>query len=274
MQRILTLVLYFIILASNCFAQDMPERIVSLGPHLTEQIYLLGAQDKLVGVTSYCTKPKDAQSKEIVGSVVEANIEKILFLNPDVVLMIPLTDLKAKRRLESLGIKVVEFPQVADFPQICAQTLALGKLVGKEEQAQAIVSAAKAQVVKIQKEVSGKPHKVFIQVGANPLFTMNKDFFIHDLVERAGGINIGENASGGIFSREKVVEENPDLIIITTMGIIGKDEKQEWEKFKIINAVKNNKIFIMDSDLVCSPTPDNFVRALKEIVLFMHGEQV
>ena len=179
--------------------------------------------------------------------------------------------MKAKQKLESLGIKVFEFSQVADFPQISKQCLELGRLVGKEKEAYKIVSKAEMEVARIQEEAAFfKPQKVFIQVGARPLFTMNKDFFIHDLVVRAGGINIGENSSNGIFSREKVVEANPDLIIITTMGIVGRDEQKVWEKFKTINAVINKKIFIMDSDLVCSPTPDNFVRALRDIVKFMY----
>ena len=250
---------------------NYPQRIVSLAPFLTEELYLLGAEDRIVGVTTYCTRPERAQAKEKVGSVVEVNVEKILMLNPDIVLASPLSDVKAKNKLKGLGIKVVEFPAAKNFVQICQQMKTLGELIGAQAKTQEIISKAQAEVARISREVADLPKpRVFIQVGANPLFTMNSDYFIHDLIVRAGGINIAEKSSSGIYSREKVIEANPDCIIIADMGIVGEKEKTIWQQHEMLNAVKNNRIYIVDSYIVCSPTPVSFVDSLKKIVGFLH----
>ena len=248
-----------------------PQRIVSLAPFLTEELYLLGVEDRIVGVTSYCMRPEQAQTKEKVGSVKKANVEKIVMLKPDIVLTSPLSDAKAKNKLNSLGIKIVEFSAVKNFAQICEQMKELGSLVGAQEKTQEIISKAQKEVARINKDIADLPKpRVFIQVGANPLFTMNSDYFIHDLIVRAGGINIAEESRFGIYSREKVIEANPDCIIIVNMGIIGEKEKNMWQQHGMLNAVKNNRIYIVDSYIVCSPTPASFVESLKKIVAFLH----
>lgn len=248
-----------------------PQRIVSLAPFLTEELYLLGVEDRIVGVTSYCMRPEQAQTKEKVGSVKEVNVEKIVMLKPDIVLASPLSDVKAKNKLNSLGIEIIEFSAAKNFTQICEQMEELGRIVGAQEKTQAIIRKALIKVTRIGKDIAELPKpKVFIQVGANPLFTMNKDYFIHDLIVRAGGINIAAESCSGIYSREKVVEANPDCIIIVNMGIVGEKEKTMWQQHGMLNAVKNSRIYIIDSYIVCSPTPVSFVESLKKIVAFLH----
>jgi len=259
---------------SFVFAGSSAQRIISLGPSLTEELYLLGVEDSIVGVTTYCTKPKPAQQKEKVGTVVGVNVEKIVSLDPDIILATPLVDAKDKRKLEDLGLNVVNFTQVKDFTQICEQFLMLGEIVGKKEKAQDIILKANQKVNNIKSSIPKSANrKVFIQVGANPLFTMNKDFFINDIIKCAGGINIAENAGSGLYSRENVISANPDFIIIATMGMVGEQEKTFWQRYKTLNAVKNNNIYIIDSDLMCVPTPLSFVAALEQIVGFLYDGQ-
>jgi iron complex transport system substrate-binding protein len=116
--------------------------------------------------------------------------------------------------------------------------------------------------------------KVFVQVGVKPLFSVNKDSFINDLIERAGGINIAKFTEKGFFSCEEVLRQNPDVILITAMGLDDKAEKQSWLKYKNLNAVKNNRIFIIDSYKLCSPTPLKFVDVLDEIAVILHPEGI
>ncbi len=104
------------------------------------------------------------------------------------------------------------------------------------------------------------------------MFSANKETFINDFIEFAGGTNIAADSQSGIYSREKVIEQNPDVIIITTMGISGKEEANNWKRYKNVNAVKNNKIFIIDSYNICSPTPVTFRDTLKELVKIIHPE--
>ncbi len=256
------------------YGSDFPNRIISLGPTLTEQLYLLNAGNKIIGNTIYCQKPPDAKKKEKVGTLIEQDLEKILILKPNLVLASSLTNPKTIKKLNNLGIKVVQFSYAKNFNEICDQFLELGKVVGKKKEAERIIEKVRGKVALLKKKTMTKnsakaKQKVFVQIGAKPLFTATKDSFINDFIEFAGGINIA-NTKTGLYSREEVVAQNPDVIIITTMGIVGDNEKKIWKKYKTINAVINNRIYIVDSYKLCSPTPVSFVETLNEIVGILH----
>ena len=248
-----------------------PQRIISLGPSITEELYLLRMQDKLIGCTTYCKRPKEAEAKEKVATAIEVNLEKVVMLKPDLVLTTSLTDIKAIEKLERLGIKAVNFPEAKNFNDICEQLLKLGKIVNREEEAVEIIGTVKDEINSIKSRVRNlKKPKVFIQVGAKPLFTMTGDSFINDLIEFAGGTNIAEDIKTGLYSREEVLRKNPDVIIIVTMGIVGKKEIENWKKYKALRAVKQNRIYVVDSYKLCSPTPVSFVETLEELVNILH----
>jgi iron complex transport system substrate-binding protein len=267
-----TIIFFSAQIFSPAFASS-PQRIVSLGPSITEALYLLGAEDKIVGTTIYCTRPPAARNKEKVGTAIKANLEKIVHLAPDIVLTTSLIGPKDTEKLKNLKIKVVDFPAPRDFSRICEQFLELGRVVAKEKEAQHIVRQAREKVEAIKRR--GKAlsvRKVFVQIGARPLYAAAKDTFINDLIESAGGENIVSASKNGIYSREKVLQDNPDVIIIATMGLVGEEQKQLWKKYGSIKAVKNNRIYSIDSEKLCSPTPVSFVKALEEIANILHPE--
>lgn len=269
----LSLLFYLLVWHNIGYASDYPKRIVSLGPSITEGLYLLGAGDRIVGVTTYCIKPPQATKKEKIGSVTEVDVEKIANLKPDLVIATSLTSQKAKEKLKGLGIKVVDFSLPRDFSDLCEKFLMLGRIVGKGSEAEDIVRKANREIDTIRNRLKGLPKpKVFIQVGARPLFTMTKDSFVNDLIELAGGINIAGEARGGLYSREKVIERNPDVIIIMTMGIVGEEEKRIWQMYRTLKAVRDNRIYIMNSYKIGSPTPVTFVETLKEMAGLLHPE--
>ncbi len=275
MVGLIIVVIFALNIPGNLFCLEpignSPQRIISLGPAITEELYLLGVEDKIVGVTTYCKRPIEAQKKEKVGTVMKVNVEKIVSLKPDLVLSSALSDLAQMEKLRSLGVRVEAFSSPKSFSEICQQFLKLSKIVCREEKAIKIILQSEKKVEFIKEKVKGlsKP-KVFVQVGAKPLFTITKDSFIQDLISLSGGINIAEEARSGFYSREKVLKENPDVIIIVTMGIVGQNEKKTWEKFKTLKAAKKRRIYILDSYKVCSPTPLTFVEALEEISKLLH----
>lgn len=253
------------------FSQNYPQRIISLGPSITKGLYLLGVQDKLIANTVYCIDPPEAKKKEKIGTAVEANIEKVFELKPDLVLATSLTNPKTKEKLKNLGIKVVTFPTPSNFRQICNQFLELGKLLGKEKEAEEIVKSAENKTDSIKTRVKNLHHpKVLVQVGARPLFVATGRYFVNDYIELAGGINIAKDAKEGIYSREQVLKANPDVIIITTMGIVAEEEKEVWQKYNTLSAAKFGRIYIIDTDKVTSPTPTSFVETLGEIAHILH----
>lgn len=267
-------VFIFSLLNFLVYAEDnYPKRIISLGPSVTETLYLLQVQDKVVGVTSYCLKPPEAQEKEKIGTVIDVNLEKVVSLKPDLVIATSLTDPRVIEKLKSLKINVVSFSQPGNFTEICSQFMELAELVGKEKEAVRIIATAKEKVDYIKDRVNGlqKP-RVFVQVGAKPLFTVAGNSFVNDFIEFAGGINIAKDAKAGLYSREEVLRKNPDAILIVTMGIAGEKEKEIWAKYKTLNAVKNNRIHIIDSSKLCSPTPLSFAQFLEEIAHILHPQ--
>jgi iron complex transport system substrate-binding protein len=254
--------------------EPFPQRIVSLGPINTENVFLLGAGDRLVADTSYCVHPAAARDKVKIGSVMQLNIEQILGLQPDLILATGLTSPQQVAQLAASGVRVVHFSQPSGFAAICAQFLELGKLLGLEARAQDIIALASNDVRAIQQRVKDIPaRKVFLQVGAHPLFASVPSSFTNDFIVLAGGINIAAGQRDGRYNREKVTAQNPDVIIIAVMGSeggIGAREKEEWLRFEPISAVRNRQVFVMDPDIICSPSPMIFVKGLEQIAALIH----
>ena len=257
---------------SSSFRKDsLAQRIISLGPSITESLYLLGVQDRLVGVTLYCTRPAETALKEKVGNALTVNIEKIFTLKPDLILATSLTHPKNIEKLRNLGIRVEIFPAAESFNQLCDQFLQLAKWVGKLPEAEKEIAKARKQVLEIRHSANERLRPgLIIQTGAKPLLIAPKISFMNDFVEFAGGINLAPEGTLGHISREQVLNLNPEVILITTMGIAGQEEQSAWEKFPQITAVKDRRIHIIDSDKFCSPTPLSFVKTLQEIKGLLH----
>lgn len=263
-------------LCSSVQAGQYPQRIISLGPINTENVYLLGAEDRLVANTSYCVRPEAAKTKDKIGSVMQFSIEKIIGLQPDLILATGLTRPQQVKRLQDAGIKVVHVKQPGSFAEICSQFLFLGKLLGLEQRAREVVSRAKVQVAGVQKLVFSLPErKVFLQVGSQPLFASVPSSFTNDFILLAGGINVAAGQKTGTTNYERVIAENPDVIIIAIMGSesgIAATEKQKWQKISVISAVTNKQIFVIDPNIACSPSPITFADTLEIMAKLIHPE--
>jgi len=267
MNKIISILLFLPLFG---FAQNV-KRVISLAPSITENLYLIGAQDKIVGCTSFCTQAI-ADGKEQIGSTVEVNIEKILMLKPDLVLAMLLTKPQDIETMRRLGIKVEVIPTPKNFNEICNQTIQIAKLTGNENAANEIVRKTKNEVDSLKLKCRKQPEKlkIFFQLGANPIFTVLENTFINDFILLCNGENIANGLTKGSLTRESVLMKNPDIIIVATMGGFGVEEKKIWESYKGLNAAKNHKIFLIDSETSCSPTPENFVKAFADVVKFIN----
>lgn len=254
------------------------DRIVSLSPLITENIFLLGAGDSVVGNTIYCQRPEAARHKAKVGSVQEISIEEIVNLRPQLIFASNLTPPQQVEKLRQLGFRVEFFRQPASFADICSHFLHLGRLLGLEERAEAIVDQARKKVETVRHAVEPLPRrKVFLQVGAHPLFSSIKRSFTHDFIELGGGVNIAGEQLSGVMKTEQVLALKPDLIIIAVMGSehgIGAEQKNHWMGFAAIEAVRAGRVHVMDPDLVCSPSPVTFANTLAAIARLIHPEAV
>ena len=264
------LLLIGVLLFSGLVRAAEIRRIVSLAPSLTKNLQYLEAEDLLVGCTSYC---QPGRKVEVVASAVKVNVEKVVTMKPDLIIATTITDPETIGVLRKFGIRVEVFPRANSFEDICSQFLNLGNIIGKDVSAQKVVSDCKKKVEELKQSVNSvqKP-KIFLQIGADPLYTVMPKTFMDDYITFAGAKNIASDLTIGSISRESVLLRNPDVIFIVTMGIVGEDEKAAWEKVKALSAAKNKKIFIIDSDKACTPTPFTFVETLETMIKLTYGK--
>jgi len=241
-------------------------RIVSLAPSITKQLLLLGVQDDIVGNTSY--GPSDSlENSTIIASATEVNIEKIATLKPSIILCSSLTKKRTVDAMKKIDLNVRYLPVPKSFNDICRQFIEIGTLIHKKDKAKCIIKQARHKVDSLQSIVPDTANpKIFIEIGANPLFAATQKSFMHDYISFANGTNIAAGLKSGTISRESVLKRNPDVIIIVTMGIVGKEEKNLWQDYPNLNAAKKDNIFIVNADKASSPTPVSFTEVLETII--------
>ncbi len=260
MRTLLLLSISLIIATNITFAQNQ-KRVVSLSPAATFNLMELGCEENIVGCTSFCDLAQN--EKLVVGSAISMNTEKLLSLKPDVVIYTTMFKPNQIERIKQLGIKTELFASPKNYEETCKQFIRLGTLVGKEQEARAYIDSCNQIMDSITKTIStGTKPKIFIEIGAKPLFTAIPNTFMQDYIDIIGGENIAADQTIGSISREKVILKNPDIIIIFTMGIVSAEEKEIWENYKDLNATKNKQIFVVKASLACRPTPHNFLNTI------------
>ncbi len=267
--RFVVLLIALVLNSVSVFSQA--KRIVSLAPSLTKQLYLLGVENKIVGCTSYCEEAKK-EGKPVVASAIDVNVEKVLTLKPDLVITSSLTKPSTINTLEKLGIKVAVYPYPKSFDDMNRQFFEIAGLVGEDAKGKKVVAEQKKRLEKALLAIpKGKRKKMFMQIGAKPLFTVVPNTFMQDYIDLTGGENVASHLKIGSISREAVLLSNPDVIFIVTMGVVGEEEKKRWGTYGQLSAVKNKKIFIIDSTVASTPTPKNFVDTVIEMVRLLYS---
>ena len=255
---------------------EYPQRIVSLAPDITETLFALGLSDKIVGVTQFSDFPPAAAMKPKFGSYVDLNIEAIIDLDPDLILGTGAgTSPTLVKRLERMGFSVfIVYPKNLDGVLVAIQQIA--DVVGKKRKGRAIVDDMKHRIDRVSSWVAGhrKP-RVFLQIGRDPIYTVSEGSFAHHLIGIAGGDNIAKN--GRIpypsYSLEKIILQAPEVIIVSSMYIGGNHESwiEEWKKWKVLPAVKSNRLYTIDSDIIDRPSP-RIVDGLEKLAHMIHPE--
>lgn len=223
----------------------------------------------MVGCTRFCiTDPED--EIPVVADAVNVNLEKIVSLQPDIVLAAGLTSPKILESLERMGIKTRRFPQPKDFEEICQQCLALGEISGNKEKADSVVARSKESLLRVQQRIDktlASP-KVFMEIGRGPLYAAIPGSFLHDYLVQSGGQNIAEELSNPITSKEFVLLRNPDVLFVVGMGIVGEEEIESWKSISSLNAARDNRVIPLD-EYICSPTPETFVETVAVIIDYL-----
>jgi iron complex transport system substrate-binding protein len=247
-----------------------PKRIVSLAPNTTEILFALGAGNRVVGVTEYCNYPPAARDVKKVGSFSFLNIERILSVSPDLVIMSTLEQERFIKTLEDLEIPVyVCFPR--NFNELFRSIQEIGKLTETSERASAIVDSLRIELSVLEDEAdqafgeSGRP-RVYLEISERPLMTVGEDSFLGELIDIAGGINIGHGIPRdyAVINPEIVISRNPDVIFIFQSSTTKENlvKRLGWNRVK---AVWTEAIFDdLNEDIVFRPGPRS-VQGAREI---------
>lgn len=253
---------------------DDPKRIIALAPSITEIIFALGQQDRLKGTTQFSNYPAEAAKLPKVGSYVRLDLERIVALNPD--LCIAIKDGNPKGiidRLQSLNIPVFAV-NPRNLESMIQTIQKIGSILNASQKANTLVKDMRSRIQKVDALVSriDRRPRVFIQIGISPIISAGTNTFIHELIVRAGGLNVAAgNRAYPHFSREQVLALAPDVLIITSMARSGAFEKAkaDWNRLSHMPAVREKRIYTVNSDVFDRPSP-RLLDALEILTRLLH----
>ncbi|MCR4662447.1 MAG: helical backbone metal receptor [Endomicrobiaceae bacterium] len=263
MYRLMLCLLIIFSSVGSLFAEY--KKIIPLAPSATESLYELGLYDNVIANTVYCSD--GPVKKEKVGTVTEPNIEKIISLNPDLIVATKEGNYKTViDKLIRLKLTVYVMEPYSSFDDVCSNFQDLADYLDKSDDAKKIITDVKKEILSLSDKTKNQSkEKIFWEVGANPIFTVGKKSFVNEYNQYINGINI----FGDIDMRypnvsvESIIEKNPDIIMLVNMGDVSEQEIIKWDKYKNITAIKNNKIYLLEADDIFTPTPKKFLNGIK-----------
>lgn len=238
--------------------EKQPTRIISLAPSHTEILFALGLNDEIVGVTTYCNYPEEAKAKERVGDAFNLNLEKILELDPDLVIQYGPGKEDVNNRLTESGIAVLSYlPESVD--EVISLIEELGSVTNTMVQAEAITVDMISKRDYITNKVSNVDKKatVFFEIWDEPLQAAGPGSFVDELIRLAGGENIASDAESAYaqFDLEQLIERNPEVYLMSEDLETKTIESVKLRPgFSELSAVQNDRIYILDP-LISIPGP-------------------
>jgi cobalamin transport system substrate-binding protein len=245
-----------------------PERIVSLAPSVTETLFALGLDERIVGVTSFCDYPPEAASKEKVGDTMRPSIERIVALKADLVIASTSSQLEQfVRKLDELGVPIyVSSPR--NVEGVLSSIRHIGEITSAQKRAEELVQSLNARVEAVQKRVAlrERPPVLFL-LGTEPLITAGKTSFITDLIARAGGesISASEDNDYPQFSFETAIAKQPQVIFLQSAEVGLPD------RLKMTPAARSGRVFHLDDALLIRPGP-RIIEGLEQMAQKIHPE--
>jgi iron complex transport system substrate-binding protein len=235
-----------------------PERIVSIGPSITEFLFALGAGARVVGVDDFSDEPAAATHLEKVGGV-KVNLEKVVSLQPDLVLSVKFSD-GTIEKLAGAGLLVlVVDPQSAG--DVARTAILLGRAVGSDGDRVARDIQKRVDDVRSKTASAATKPRVYHEIDASDptkIFTVGPGSYIHDLIEIAGGQNIAARAASAYpqLSAEEILRSDPEIIVLAAADYAAKpDQVAARSGWSQVSAVKNKRIVTIAPNLINRPGP-------------------
>ncbi len=280
----LVVVSVFMIPLAACFDSDNDtgngeiERIISLAPSNTEILFALGLDDRVVGVTEYCNFPPEAKEKAKVGGFSEVDMEKVISLSPDLIVAADLHKDSVVPELERRGMEVLTLaPKTLE--EVLDGIKLLGQRTGKGKEANELVNDMETRIDAVKEKAGSLPEgekpRFVTMVWHDPITVSGPQTLQGQLLEIAGGINIGYGLEHGPMGLETLIERDPEVIIANTGHGDSRDSILNWVKseprLRETQALKNDRVYQIDTDVFGRAGP-RIVDALELIAQFLHPE--
>ncbi len=260
--------------------EEEPEKIVSLIPSNTEIAFELGLGEKVVGVSDFDNYPEEVNDKEKIGGQ-EFNVEKIISLDPDVVLAHNSGAHNSEaglEQLESAGIKVIIVNDAANFEEVYESIKMIGQATGASEEADELINDLEEKLASIEKQAKDitedERKSVFVEIsGAPEIYSAGQNTFINNMLELIHADNVVTEEGWPKLDEESVIERNPD-VIITTYGYYTEDavglvlKRNGWQD---VTAIKNEQVVDVHSDKVTRTGP-RLVEGVEELAKAIYPE--
>ena len=232
-------------------------RVVTLAPHLTELMFAVGAQDKLVGVSEFSNYPPAAQDLPRIGNAFRVDQEALALVKPDLVLAwdggTP-QHVIAELTERGFAVEVIQSGGLDGVPGALRQ---LGNLVGRTAEAGIVALDFERQLAAMREQYRDRPAiRVFYQVSLRPLYTVNGRHYISELIELCGGINIFSdlNDLAPLVGVEAVIDRDPE-VLLAAVSAAEDANFAEWSRWESLAANRFANHFTVPGDLIARPTP-------------------
>ena len=233
-------------------------RVVSLAPNITEILFFIGAGEQMVGAVEYSDFPPAARDLPVIGSHSRFDVEQILSLKPDLIVgWLSGNSLEDLEGLKRLGLPVF-ISEPSTVEGIVSLMERLGALTGRHAQSLSQASAFRASFNASRETYSTRRQvSVFYQVWEQPIYTLNGDHVISQLISLCGGRNIFSDLKqlAPVVSLESVLARDPEVIV--GGGIFGQTPPwaERWQSWPTVRAVRNRHIYAVDSDHIARMGP-------------------
>jgi iron complex transport system substrate-binding protein len=229
--------------------ETTPKTVVSLAPNVTEIIFALGVEEKLIARTDWCNYPEDVFNYTSVGNIDQPDVEAIIALDPDVVILSEITMQELALQVKDAGIPIVVVDEEGSFAGAYRCIEIVGMVLGADEKAAEVIDGMKEQIDAVSAKVAGAEKKTVYYVmgyGEYGDFTAGKGTFISEMIAAAGGINVADDTDGWAYSVEKLVEHDPDLLLLSVWA--PSEGLKTATGYKDLASVKEDKMFTLDDD--------------------------
>jgi len=262
--------------------KEKPNQIISLAPSLTQTVFAIGAEDRLVGRTRFCLWPPEAMAIKSIGGPAVPEIESMMALKPDLILATTLTPIEVVRQIEVLEVPIAIFKQEG-VEGTFSDMQVIGRLTGTAAQADAAIQKLEKRRRDLAEKVDaiGMRPRTLLLYGVDGLYSAKVGTFPSDMIELAGGDNVVKTTASDWpqLSMESIIEWNPEVILVT-LRISGEENKlvdkviagwKEDTRWMTVSAVMNHRIYFLDDILMSVPGP-LMIETAEKITKAIHPE--